>query len=184
MVKALGPNIICIQEINIREAHNIFKDHYQTIINGDESMGEGIGIITLVEKNMHVEGKILGESGRIIGIKLRNMQLWNVYPISGSANKQRREIFFREELINLMMNWKDESKYIFQVGDHNCTHREVDSINNPTQHKQAGLIHQMKIMGLKDAFIQFFGENERQYSRVTNKSATRIDLILSNVKNC
>ena len=82
------------------------------------------------------------------------------------------------------MNWKDEGKYIFQVGDHNCTHREEDSINNPKQHKQAGLIHQMKIMGLKDSFVQYFGETERQYSRVTNISATRIDLILSNTKSC
>ena len=105
-------------------------------------------------------------------------------PNSGSGNKQKREVFFREELINLMMNWKDEGRYIFQVGDHNCTYREEDSINNPKQHKQAGLVHQMKIMGLKDSFVQYFGEKERQYSRVTNTSATRIDMILSNVKSC
>ena len=73
--------------------------------------------------------------------------------ISGTENKQRREIFFREELVNLMMNWKDESKYIFQVGDHNCTHREEDSLNNQSQHKQMGLITEMNIMGLKDSFI-------------------------------
>ena len=184
LIKCIGANIICIQEINIREAYKVFVDHFQVIINGDESMGEGIGIVTLVNKHIKIEGKIIAEGGRILGVKLNNMQVWNVYPISGSGNKPKREVFFREELINLMMNWKDETKYIFQVGDHNCTHRDEDSINNPKQHKQAGLIHQMKILGLKDAFIQYYGEKEKQYSRITNKSATRIDLILSNTKSC
>ena len=39
-------------------------------------------------------------------------------------------------------------------------------------------------MGLKDAFIQYFWEMERQYSRITNISATRIDLVLNNAKQC
>ena len=166
------------------EASRVFKEYYQVIINGDDNMGEGIGIMTLIDKNIYIEGTILGNTGRIIGIRLKNIQIWNIYPISGSGNKNKRELFFREDLINLMMNWKDESKYIFQVGDHNCTHRDQDSINNPKQHKQAGLIQQMKIMGLKDAFIQHFGDDEIQFSRITNRSATRIDLILSNMKTC
>ena len=57
-------------------------------------------------------------------------------------------------------------------------------MNNPKQHKQAGLIHEMKIMGLKDSFIQHYGEMERQYSRITNISPTWIDLIFSNAKSC
>ena len=127
LVKSIGLNIICIQEINIREAYSVFEDHFQVLINGDESMGEGIGIVTLVNKNIQIYGKILGESGRIIGVKLRNVQIWNVYPISGSGNKQK------EELINLMMNWKDETKYIFQVGDHNCTPVSYTHLTLPTK---------------------------------------------------
>ena len=45
LVKSIGPNIICIQEINIREAYAVFRDNFQVIINGDECMGEGIGIV-------------------------------------------------------------------------------------------------------------------------------------------
>ena len=110
--------------------------------------------MTLVKKDLIIREKIIGENGRIIGIQIENIKVWNVYPISGAGHKQKRKVFFREELINLMMSWKDETRYIFQVGDHNRTHRDEDSINNPKQQKQAGLIHQMKIMGLKDAFIK------------------------------
>ena len=56
--------------------------------------------------------------------------------------------------------------------------------NNPRQHKQAGLIAEMKIMGLKDSFIQVHGENRIEFSRRTRNSGTRIDLILSNIKEC
>ena len=94
-IKALGPNVICIQEINIREAYNTFKDSYECIINGNTNMGDGIGIITMVEKGIIVKEKIIGECGRIIGVKVENIQVWNVYPISGAGNKQKRELFFR-----------------------------------------------------------------------------------------
>ena len=82
------------------------------------------------------------------------------------------------------MNWKDQTRYIIQVGDHNCTHRDIDSLNNPGQHKQPGLIAEMKIMGLKDAFIQVHGEKKIEFSRKTKNSGTRIDLIMSNIKEC
>ena len=52
-------------------------------------MGEGIGILCLVDKNIDIQGKILGEEGRIIGLKFQNMQIWNIYPISDSGNKKR-----------------------------------------------------------------------------------------------
>ena len=49
-INSLGPNVVCIQEINIREAFNVFKENYTVIINGDVNMGEGIGIMTLAKK--------------------------------------------------------------------------------------------------------------------------------------
>ena len=56
-----------------------------------------------------IEDLILGSSGRILGVKLENIQIWNVYPKSGSAFKRDREIFFREiefcaELSRMMTN--------------------------------------------------------------------------------
>ena len=184
IIKTLDPTVICIQEINTRTSLQVFKDHYQVVVNQDDLNFSGIGIATLINKKVYIEGNIISKCGRIIGTKIKGVQIWNVYPLSGSENKNKREIFFREELLNLMMNWKDESRYVFQVGDHNCTHRDEDSLNNKSQHKQNGLISEMNIMGLKDAFIQYNGNKKIEYSRTTRNSGTRIDLILSNVKSC
>ena len=126
----------------------------------------------------------MGYNGRILGLKLRETQIWNVYPPSGSGFKTNREKFFREDLCDLMMNWKDHSKYIFQAGDHNCTHRMEDSVNNPGQHLQPGLVAHLKINGLKDDFLEVHGIGAIEYSRVTNWSATRIDYIFSNSNAC
>ena len=93
-------------------------------------------------------------------------------------------MFFREILCNLMMNWKDHSKYLFQSGDHNCTHRLKDSYHNSAQHLQPGLVKHMKIHGLKDDFVSVHGEDVTMYSRITATSKTRIDYILSNSNSC
>ena len=111
------------------------------------------------------------------------MQIWNVYPKSGSSFKNEREHFFREELCSLMMNWKDSTKYVFQTGDHNCTHRALDSLHNPGQHLQPALLKHMKIHGLSDDFLKVHGDIV-MYSRITNTSSTRIDYILSNSNAC
>ena len=91
-------------------------------------------------------------------VKVRNLQVWNVYPKSGSAFKNEREKFFREELCSLMMNWKDSTKYVFQTGDHNGTHRASDSLHNQGQHLQPALIKHMKINGLSDDFLNLHGD--------------------------
>ena len=66
-----------------------------------------------------------------------------------------------------MMNWKDQSEYIVESGDHNCTHRLVDSLHNSAQHLQPGLIQHMQIHGLKDDFIYVHGDETVMYSRIT-----------------
>ena len=87
-------------------------------------------------------------------------------------------------MCNLMMNWKDQSEFIFESGDHNCTHRLIDSLHNSVQHLQSGLVKHMKIHGLKDDFISVHGEDTVMYSRITATSKTRIDYILSNSNSC
>ena len=82
------------------------------------------------------------------------------------------------------MNWKDQSEYIFESGDHNCTHRLVDSLHNSAQHLQPGLIKHMQIHGLKDDFIEVHGNETVMYSRITTTSKTRIDYVLSNTSSC
>ena len=76
-----------------------------------------------------------------------------------------------------MMNWKDSTKYIFQTGDHNGTHRASDSLHNQGQHLQPALIKHMKINGLSDDFLNVHGDII-MFSRITNVSSTIIDYIL------
>ena len=178
------PSLVSIQEINIISALKVFSDKYQVFVNIEQDSVDGIGIATLVKKDIKIFDVIIGKNGRVIGMKLENMQFWNVYPKSGSAHKKEREHFFRETLCNLFMNWKDATEFIFQSGDHNCTHREEDSLNNRQQHMQPGLIKHMQINGLSDDFIKVHGRDQIMYSRITQHSSTRIDYVLSNSNKC
>ena len=184
MFEYYDPIFIFIQEIHVFSAIKAFSRKYQVFINLESESKDGIGIVTLVKHGISISDTIIAKNGRIIGLKISNIQLWNVYPQSGSAYKKEREIFFRETLCNLMMNWKDQSEYIFESGDHNCTHRLVDSLHNSAQHLQPGLIKHMQIHGLKDDFIEVHGNETVMYSRITTTSKTRIDYVLSNTSSC
>ena len=178
------PLFVCIQEIHVSGALKVFSKKYQVFINLESGSNDGVGIVTLIKNGVNIFDSIIGLNGRIIGVKVQNIQIWNVYPKSGSGFKKEREIFFREQLSELMVQWKDSTKYIFQLGDHNCTHRMEDSLYNGGQHLQAGLIKHMKINGLFDDFLNVHGNDAIMYSRITNTSKTRIDYILSNSKAC
>ena len=110
-------------------------------------------------KKTYINDRIFVENGRIIGLKAQNLQVWNIYPKSGSEFKKNREIFFSEKLCNYMALWKDNTKYIFQAGDHNCTHRREDSLNNPAQHLQHGLVKHLKNYGIQDDFLILHGQD-------------------------
>ena len=179
-----SPTFVCIQEINIASALKMFSSNYQVHVNMEQDTRDGIGIVTLVKNGIAIQDAIIGKNGRIIGLKVQNMQIWNVYPKSGSAFKKDREKFFRETLCNLFMNWKDATDFIFQAGDHNCIHRERDSLNNSQQHMQPGLVKHMEIHGLSDDFIKVHGQDQIMFSRITQNSSTRIDYVLSNTKEC
>ena len=182
-LESYNPFFVNIQEINIQSAIKVFSRNYQVIINLEMEANDGSVIVTLIKKGIQISDLIIGKNGRIIGVKVKNIKLWNVYPKSGSSFKNEREKFFREELCSLMMNWKDSTKYIFQTGDHNGTHRASDSMQNQAQHLQPALIKHMKINGLSDDFLNVHGDII-MYSRITNVSSTRIDYILSNSKAC
>ena len=182
--EAYDPLLVCIQEINIMNAIKVFSNKFQVYVNMEPGAKDGIGIVTLVKTGLETEDIIIGKNGRIIGIKIRNVQIWNIYPKSGSAHKREREIFFREILCNLFMNWKDSTEFIIQSGDHNCTHREQDSVNNSQQHMQPALVKHMQIHGLADDFIRVHGSRTIMYSRITRNSSTRIDYVLSNTNKC
>ena len=170
-----NPSLVGIQEIYIETALKVFSSKYQVLVNLELGTKDGIGIVTLVKHGLKISDSIIGKNGRIIGVKVSNIQVWNIYPKSGSGFKQERERFFREELCNLMCIWKDSTKYVMQMGDHNCTHRLEDSLYNSSQHLQAGLVKHIQVNGLSDDFINVHGKDTIMYSRVTNTSKTRID---------
>ena len=168
----------------MHSALKVFSEKFQVFINIEQGSQDGIGIVTLVKRGFHISDLIIGQNGRIIGLKILNLQIWNIYPKSGSAFKKDREIFFRESLCSLFMNWKDSTEFIIQVGDHNCIHRNLDSLNNAPQHLQPGLIKHMQINSLTDDFLNVHGNDAIMYSRITQIYKTRIDYLLSNTSKC
>ena len=136
LLRDIKPTVAYIQEICVRMAVQILGPYYQIYINMDmDTMGrEGIGIATIVKKGIDIQDVILGVEGRTIGIKTKDVQFWNIYPKAGTENKKWREKYFREDLPDMMTNWKDHTRWINQGGDFNCTHRLIDSQNNQNQH--------------------------------------------------
>ena len=92
LLKDINPTVAYIQEIGVKMAVQVLGAHYQIVINADENtMGrESIGIATLIRKGIQIKDVILGDEGRTIGIKTRNVQFWNIYPKSGTGNKKWR----------------------------------------------------------------------------------------------
>ena len=179
------PDFICFQEIFISNFIKVFNQQYQIYVNFEKN--QQIGVAVAIKKDIEIIDFAMCNQGRIIGIKLSNTQVWNVYAPSGSGNKKARETLFRESLPNLMSIWKDATSNIIQAGDHNCTQRYADSENIAWQkhHVQPGLLSQMECFGLRDELLNIRGKDvQGVYSRVTNVSKTRIDFIMSNTNLC
>ena len=60
------PSLISIQEINIISALKVFSDKYQVYVNMEQESVDGIGMATLVKKDIKVSDVIIGKNGRII----------------------------------------------------------------------------------------------------------------------
>ena len=88
-LKEYDPIIVTIQEIKIRSSLKIFSDTFQVIINIEPESRDGIGIV--IKKGVRILDTIISKNGRIIGVKIKNAQIWNVYPKSGTDFKQARE---------------------------------------------------------------------------------------------
>ena len=100
-IMLLEPKVVFIQEIHIAGALQIFSPHFQVYVNMEPRAydTDGVGIVTIIKHDIRVLENIIGSEGRILGLKIANVQLWHVYPISGSGFKKDREIFFRESII-------------------------------------------------------------------------------------
>ena len=109
-LREYDPYVVCIQEIAVKTAFKVFNGKFQVYINIEEGSKDGIGIVTLVRLGIRLRDEIVGCNGRIIGLLLDDVQIWNVYPKSGAAFKKDRETFFREELTELYVPLKDYTK--------------------------------------------------------------------------
>ena len=96
IILKLKPSIVCIQEIDVFNALKAFKSHFQVFVNYEVESNSRVGVVTLINKKIQVLDQILSLDGRILGIKGKNFQIWNIYPKSGTENKPNRETFFRE----------------------------------------------------------------------------------------
>ena len=177
--EAFDADIISIQEIDIKSSVIIFAASYHVFVNLENEAKDSIGIVTLVRKTIRVKEFNIGANGRVIGLIVGNFQHWNVYPRSGTNNKVWREKFFRETLFDYLSVWSNRSRYCLLAGDFNCTNRMIDSVNNQNGHYQPGLVFLMEEFNLKDDFIKI-SNGQVEYSRVSHKSSTRIDFVLSN----
>ena len=186
LIKLYDPSICTIQEIHIGAASRIFGRDFQVLVNIEQHAKDQIGICVLVNKSLRLKDYVLGANGRIIGIWVGALKVFNVYPKSGAQNRNQRDVFFNEDLPSLIQFWnQDRQCKTFFAGDFNCIHRREDSLNNPDAHLQPALIKFMKVYKLTDDFLTLKGSVSGVFSRVTNRSATRIDTILSNAsKDC
>ena len=73
---------------------NIFR-----LINLDTTAKSNIGIATLIKNEVNILDTIIGNNGRIIGVKINEVQVWNVYPISGTGYKKRQGYFFQGNIV-------------------------------------------------------------------------------------
>ena len=176
--ESLDPDLISIQEIDLKGSVSIFSSKYHVFVNIEDS-SNGIGIVTLVKKKFIVDDFVVGGGGRFIGVKLGDLQFWNVYPRSGTNNKTVREKFLRETLLDHLSLWCGRTRYSLIGGDFNCTNRLIDSVNHQQVHYSPGLVYLMSELNLKDDFVRLHG-NIVEYSRVSGRSSTRIDFIISN----
>ena len=100
-IHVFKPGIVCIQEIDVRIASKVFKSEYQVLCNYDQKNIGYVGMVTLIRKEMDILENIYGINGRIIGVKLKGVQIWNVYPHSGSNFKSQRETFLEKNCVTL-----------------------------------------------------------------------------------
>ena len=62
---------LCLQEIDVESAITCFEKDFKVIVNWDTKSNNKIGIAMLPKQSIKIEDKIIGENGRIIGIKIK-----------------------------------------------------------------------------------------------------------------
>ena len=108
------PMICTIQEIHIGKAVRYFGKDFNVLVNIEQSSRDQIGICTMVHRSLGVEDFIIGDNGRIIGVRIGSIKLFNLYPKSGTQNRMAREQFFNEDLPNLIKVWGGSKKESLQ----------------------------------------------------------------------
>ena len=71
-------DIVSIQEIHVKNSLIAFRDSYHVLINIEKDSRDGIGIVTLIRKNVTLKDVIVSDNGRIIGVTSGDIQHWNI----------------------------------------------------------------------------------------------------------
>ena len=86
-----SPDLICFQEVFVPNYLSIFSEDYEVFANVETN--QKIGTALAIRKGIKIMDFAMCNLGRIIGIKLSNIQVWNVYAASGSGNKKSENPF-------------------------------------------------------------------------------------------
>ena len=78
------PDVICFQEVFVPNCLAAFSENYEVYINVERD--QRIGIAIAIRKGIKIMDFAMCNHGRIMGIKLSNTQVWNIYAASGSGN--------------------------------------------------------------------------------------------------
>ena len=63
-INQYDPIFVAIQEINITSAIQIFSEKFQVLVNIEEGSKDGIGIVSLIKKDIHIVDTIVGVNGK------------------------------------------------------------------------------------------------------------------------
>lgn len=153
---------------------------YDAIIN----IGNEGGTAVLFKEGIPCSVRALLETGRGITVQLHDLLLINVYAPSGSNERRNRSNFYRQGIVDLLMNVRTAA---ILAGDFNCVLRREDQTPNFNLCPELQvLVHDLDLI---DTWISL-KPHIIGYTYVSSTSASRIDRIyvtkqfMHNVDDC
>ena len=87
------PDVVLIQEASVAGYKQVVKDNYHVFMNVSSQARDGVGVVTLVKKNIKVYDIMMDEEGRVLRVRVNDCQIWNVYPNAGIDRAGREDLF-------------------------------------------------------------------------------------------
>ena len=173
-------DVLCLQEIKARPEQilktdlRMLEEKYQIFWNPAERGGYS-GTATLVRKDLSAEKLeakvgILDEEGRVLGLRLGNIILVNVYTPNSKGDLSRLNLRFEEwdpKFLEMLkrLEGTDGVSGVVTCGDFNAAHKEIDLARPEANHKNAGFtdeeregVTKLLRAGFLDTFREMNGE--------------------------